>query len=288
MLLATSRIPFIEKLMKAIHWNTPGLQPLQSAWVMATWLWPIPCLVLVAAFRHTGSGAYRLACMDATPTRAFFRGALPVMRGPLMASLAAVFTLSIMDSSIPPLMGATQVWSVEMLAQAAALSRGDRPAAYMFFQTWPMLALILTMALLAVPGLRQMARWSARPQAIAWGFPLEPDAGDLGASLPASRSAWWIAVLITTAITVLPLIVFCVELSTGRTTAGQAIATAWRTLWKPGLATILVAACTGIAAMCLSIALIDDDQSRDRKGAGRGAGARLLTRAALNSVTIRL
>src|SRR5262249_14776868 len=61
MLLATSRVAWIAKVMTFIGWNVPGRQVLQAAWVMATWLWPIPCLVLVTSFRHGGRAAHQLA-----------------------------------------------------------------------------------------------------------------------------------------------------------------------------------------------------------------------------------
>ncbi len=251
MLLATSRVSWISRLIETIRWNRPGMQVPEAAWVLATWLWPIPALVLVAAFRHVGRRSYQLASLDARPTAAISAGVLPVMRGPLIAALAIVFILAATDSTIPPLMNATQVWSVEMLAQASIASSHDRPAAYMFWQAWPMFATIGLLALAASPGLRRMAAWAD-----------EPDAGDTGSLLPSAEGLWWAATLITLMLTILPMAVFCLELANGRDSASRAVATASRTLESAGVATLIVALAAGILSVCIALALLEDRESR--------------------------
>jgi ABC-type Fe3+ transport system permease subunit len=245
-LMATSRNSVIAAVFKFIHWNTPGAMPIHAAWALATWLWPIPCLIVGASFRHVGAAAYQLASLDAPKIRAF-GAAISVMRGPIAAALAAVFCLSLIDSTIPPLVGMNQSWSVEMMAQAAAAPKYSRPTAFLFFQAWPMLAIVGLLALAAAPGIRQMSRWSDAPES-----------NDLGSSRAA---AWWPGAFIAFAVSLFPFVIFCVELSTGRTTAGQAMSTAIRTLWRSGAASLLVAALSGIGATCLSIALMDEGES---------------------------
>lgn len=249
MLLATSRIAWIARAMAAIGWNQPGRQVAESAWVLATWLWPIPALVIVAAFRHGGRRAYQLACLDAKPTRAMMVGALPSLRGPLIAALAAVFILAATDSTIPPLMSAMQVWSAEMLARAFVASSQARPVAFIFWQAWPMVVAVMMLAALALPGLRQMASWAD-----------DVESSDTGSLLPSADWLWWPAFVFVSALTILPIVVYATELANGRTTAMQAIATAYRTLAGSGLATLIVAVSAGTLAVCASVSLLADDR----------------------------
>jgi len=246
-LVATSHNAVIAWMVKAIGWNTVHAAPLQAAWVLATWLWPIPALILAASFKQLGARAYQLACLDASPARAFVCGALPVMRGPIVAALAAVFALAVIDSTVAPLMNATDTWSVEMLA-SAAISQGYRqPAGFLFWQSWPMLCTIVILAAAAIPGLRQMAHWAD-----------EADTADTGALVSTGSVPWAVASLIAAGITVFPIIVFAVELAGGRTPPMEAIATAWKTCGNAALATLMVAGLSGLATTAMAIALTDD------------------------------
>jgi ABC-type Fe3+ transport system permease subunit len=270
MLLATSRIAWVARAIEFVGWNRPGWQSLQAAWALATWLWPIPALVLVAAFRHVGRRSYQLASLDARPMRALLIAALPVLRGPLLAALAIVFILAATDSTIPPLMNATQVWSVEMLAQASVASSQVRPVGYVFWQAWPLLAVIAVLACAAWPQVRRMERWVD-----------ETDGGDTGTRLPTAGWIWWAAFAVTSAVTVLPVAVFTFELSTGRSTAAQALATAYRTLSSAGLATLVVAACAAVSAVCIALALLDEPEARPIERWIARAGFGLVIAAAL-------
>ncbi len=201
MLLATSPHPAVSGLVRLVGWNTPGAEPLQAALVMAIWLWPVPALILAASFKHAGLPAYQLACLDATPARAFLRGTLPVMRGPLIAALDIVFILAAIDATVPPLMGASRVWSVEMLANANVALGQSRPAGFLFWASWPMLATVALTAVAALPGILRIARWAD-----------EGDGADVGRPVSV-RSAWWaFACLIAAAVTLFPIAVFALEL----------------------------------------------------------------------------
>jgi ABC-type Fe3+ transport system permease subunit len=247
MLVATSPNAAIAWVVKAVGWNTARAAPLQAAWVLATWLWPIPALILATSFKQLGARAYQLACLDAGPARAFVRGALPVMRAPIAAALSIVFALAVIDSTVAPLMNATDTWSLEMLANAAIAGSYARPAGYIFWQSWPMLGTIAVLACAAIPGLRQMAHWAD-----------DPDTADTGSAISASPVLWVVACVIAAAITVFPIIVFAVELSGGRTTPAQAVVTAWKTCGNAALATLMVAGLSGMAATALAIAALDD------------------------------
>ncbi len=245
LLLSTSRNEAIASFFRLIGWSTPGLEPVQAAWVLATWLWPIPALILSLAFKQIGVRSYQLACIDASPARAFCRGALPVMRAPIMAAAALVFILAAIDTNVPPLLLANNTWSSEMTAMAAVAGGRLHPVAYLAWSTWPLLAVVALVALAAVPGLRQMARWAD-----------EPNPGDTGSLLPGTRWSFPVACAVALLITLLPIVVFILELATGRNTPTQALATAWLTAGDALLATLVVAVLAAVASVMIAMALL--------------------------------
>lgn len=251
MLLATRKDGMAAAILGAIGWNAPGAQWMQAAVVLASWLWPIPALILSAAFRHMGRQGYQLARLDAACLSAFLRGALPLMRAPLIAAVAATFILAATDATIPPLMGATEIWSVEMLAVAAAASSHTRPIGYVFWQAWPMLALIITLALAAIPGIRKIASWGD-----------ELEAADTGTLTAAPGRAWYSACVLAGVIAFFPLCVFLTEFGSAREETGRALMTAMTTYRTHGLATLLVAALTGVLALAASLGVIADSDDR--------------------------
>ncbi len=271
LLLSTRPGSPIALFLQRIGWNAPGAPPFQAAWVLATWLWPISAMVLTAAFNHVGRSAYHLALVDASPLRAFLNGALPVMRAPLLAAAAITFILSATDATIAPLVGATEVWPVEMLASASIAAKYDRPVGYLLWTAWPMLATIALVAAAATPGLRQMTSWADAPD------------DEISAPTGGRRQwVWAVACVIAAAIVVLPVIVFCLEMATGRATVSLSIATAYKTVRHDGLATLSAAVLAGLATITLAVALIDDAAlGRRRRVAGKIATALIIGAAVL-------
>lgn len=242
-LLATNPHPLIRETMHLIGWNSPGFEPLHAAWVFATWLWPIPALIMVAGFKHLGAGAYRLACVDASAIRAFLFGALPVMRGPLIAACAIVFILSAIDSTVPPLVGAFDVWSQEMKANAEL----RQSSSFMIQRSWPAPVAMVLLGLLAFPGLRQMAAWADDDQT-----------RDTGENPLISSVVWGMAFVLVAAVTLFPIVVFIVEMQGGRGTTGETFRAALWSVWSYGRATLVVAVCTALAAAALGITMIEE------------------------------
>jgi len=244
-LLATSANPFISTLMRGLGWQTPGLEPLQTAWVLATWLWPIPALILATSFKHFGEGSFRLACLETSPLRAFLRAALPVMRAPLIAAAAIVFILAALDAAIGPLLLANEIWSVEMIAAASVAVAHPHPAATLALQAWPILAAIALLVIAALPGLRQMTAWS-------------DESDDTGTNPTNNTRAWILATLLAAAIAIFPIIVFTTELSDNRYTPGQSFQMAIDLFRTAGVSTLIVALAAALAAMALTLAALDD------------------------------
>ena len=247
LIAATNRGVLLRPLLDWVGLNAAGAGPLCAAWVLAVWLWPIPALVLAAAFRYGGASAYRLACLDASPLRAFLLGALPMMRGPLVAACAIVFVLAAIDSTVPPLVGASDVWSVEMLACAGVARKYARPAAYLFWQSWPMLAVTVVMAVSALPGLRQMSQWGGDGDVVH------------GAGRPASSSGVWVVAVVVACVLALgPILVFAVSMAGGRYTVVESFAEAFRTIRAAGVPSLIVAVCAALAGVAVAVALLDE------------------------------
>ncbi len=247
LLLATSRTPWVRGLFNAIGANTRGYEPLQAAFVFALWLWPIPAFLLAAAFRHTGARAYQLARLDTSSVRAFLRAALPAMRAPLIAAVMIVFILALLDSTIPPLVQASDIWSKEVLAQAETAMQYQRPAAYLLFSSWPMLALVGLCIAMAAPGLRRMAAWTD-----------EPVTGDTGTTATGRSMLWLPACLIAALVTLLPIAVFAAEMRSAEQAVSRIVHDVWLTSSPDILASLLVAGVTGVLILCGGIALLDD------------------------------
>ena len=247
LIVATDRGAVLRSVLNTLGLNAVGVEPLRAAWVLAVWLWPIPALVLAAAFRYMGAGAYRLACMDASPRRAFVVGALPVMRGPLIAACAIVFILAAIDTTVAPLMNASDVWAVETLACAKIAGKYSRPAAYLFWQAWPMLAVTAGLVLAALPGLRQMAGWASESDVSAQSD--RPSAGS---------GAWVVSVVLATGMIVAPILIFAFAMAGRRYTAAESFAAAFGTLRVAGVPTLIVALSAAAAAMAVAVALLDE------------------------------
>jgi ABC-type Fe3+ transport system permease subunit len=187
----------------------------------------------------------RLALLDASAPRAFFFAALPTMRGPLAAACAGVFMLSAIDSTIPPLVLAPELWSVEWVARAEVAKALPNPLGQMLPPQWPMLTLVALAALAALPGLREMARWADEP---------EVD-GDCVAGDGWLRAACSLA---AAALAFLPLAVFAFGLGDGRYDVGESFGRAFAALRGAMGSTLVVAGCAAMGAFCIALAAVED------------------------------
>lgn len=259
MLLATRKSGIAAAVLNALGWNAPGAQWMQAAVVLSAWLWPISALTLSAAFRQTGRQGFLLARLDADGLSAFIRGALPLMRGPVIAAIGVTFLLAAIDATIPPLMGAFEVWSVEMLAAAGTATSYSRPIAFLFWQSWPMLALITAILLAAVPGIRGMSRWGE-----------EIETADTGDAIGNQGRFAILACVLAAGIAFFPLMVFATEFDSSRTGLASAAQTAFRTFRTHGLATLIAAIGAGFCALAAGLGVVDDpDDSRVARWLGK-------------------
>ncbi|MFQ5423552.1 MAG: hypothetical protein ACE5F9_06175 [Phycisphaerae bacterium] len=245
MLLGSSPVGVIRAAMSTLGWNARGAAAFQAAWVLGTWLWPIPALLLMAGYRHIGARAHRLACLDATPVQAFVRGALPAMRPTILAAGAVVFVLVMTDSTVPALMTATDTWSYQVMTDARDAMRFARPAAFMFWRSWPMLATLVVMVAAAAPGLRQMASWGSAPES-----------SEMGTASLSVRWIWPPAVALAAGLTVLPATVFVMELVIGRTSLEELMQRGFGVVGQAAAGTVIVAALAGLAAVLAALVTV--------------------------------
>ncbi len=265
LILSTSPIPAVASVMNAMGFNDTSLAPFHAGVLLACWLWPIPAVITAAAFRHAGAGVYRLASLDAPPLRAFIRGALPAMGGPIVAAAVVVFILTAIDSTVAPFVAASRVWGVELMTDAVEATGTERPAAYVFYRAWPLVLIVVALAAVAAPSVRNMLNWSD-----------PPDHGETGIN-PAARRLLCVALIaMVAAIAAAPILVYAISMFDGRYTITEAFAQAWRSGSRPMATTLFVAALTSALSMTLAVALLR------RRGASRLACA--LRGAALTAV----
>lgn len=245
LVLTTGRNPAIAALTRLLGWSDTNLAPLHAGLILACWLWPIPALLLAAGFRHAGAPAYKLASLDAPPLRAFIRAALPAMSGPLIAAGAAVFILAALDSTVPPFVAASRVWGVELMADFYEAAGTARPAAYILFRAWSIIAIIALIALAARPAVQSMLAWQADPD------------GDTGASPRSGRALSILATLAAALLALGPVAIYAPSMFDGRYTIAGSFAEAWRSGHRALGTTLVVSAATGALAMTLALALLD-------------------------------
>ena len=246
MVMAMSRSDALRSLMDAVGWNAPGAPPFKVAWILGTWLWPIPALVLVAGYRQAGATGFRLASLDASPTVAFLRGALPEMRPALLASAGTVFLLAANDATVSSLMMAGETWSYTIMTDAGIALGHERPSAFMFWRSWPMMLAGATAIAWAAPGIRQMASWAG-----ADNVPAEMT------SAQSSRWAWPLAVLVAASLAIVPIAAFVFELWSEAEPVGAVAARAFDIYRRSALGTGLVALLTAMGAFAVGIVVID-------------------------------
>lgn len=270
-LLLTSKAPLIRSLSDALvalgPWGARGM----SSVVLAMWLWPIPAWAILDGLRRSGADALELALLDARPARALWRGAMPMLRGPIVSAAAAVFIASLLDAVVSPLTLASDVWSVEMMREAELAMAAARPAGQMFWRSWPMVAAIGLLVLCGVPGLRRIMSWHADA-------PLSRDVRRFG-----GRTLSIVAALVAGVTALLPVVVYFVMLSNdARYTFGSAIATVWQSARGPAGATAIVALLTGVLSLAIAVAC--ELGLRGRDGSSRFAGRLIVTMVVTTAV----
>jgi len=232
-LAATQKGPLGMFFQHVIGWNRPEMAPLVAAWLHSVWLWPVPALLMTASFSTLGRPAYRLALLDASPRRALLRAALPAMAGPATAAAAIVFMLSVNDPTLSPL-AFVPAWPTEMLTEVVRASRFSSPTAFILWRSWPMLAITAALGGLAIVGLRPMLRRSG-VMAVE----------ELGQRSPRARAVFCAAVLTAAFVSLMPMVVFVAEMTSGRTALLDAVQTAWNLYPDERNASLIVA---GVAA----------------------------------------
>lgn len=242
-LLLTSQAFLIRRLNDALvasgHWGARGM----SGLVLGMYLWPIPAWAILDGLRRSGADAMELALLDARPARALWRGVFPLLRGPILSAAAVVFIAAVLDTVVAPLMLATDVWSVEMVREAELSLATARPAGELFWRSWPMVAAIALMALIALPGLRRIMAWHADA-------PTSRDVRRFG-----GRALTVSAGIVAIVTALLPVVVFFAMLSTDqRYTFGSALASVWRSARGPAGATAIVALTTAVLSLAIAIA----------------------------------
>ncbi|MBI3835856.1 MAG: hypothetical protein HY287_16135 [Planctomycetes bacterium] len=103
--------------------------------VWGLWTWPIPAVVLSAAFVRIGVAAYEAASLETNSFRAFLFVVLPALRVHITASFLVLFVLFLGDTAIPSAC-ALIVFPTELMGQASSSIR-------LIDVAWPAVLVIL-------------------------------------------------------------------------------------------------------------------------------------------------
>ncbi len=270
-MLAASQRGRLGRLLSLVGFNDDNAGPARAAVALATWLWPIPAMLLATSYLHGGRAAYRMARLDAGAVSAFVRGALPAMAGAAAAAFAIVFVLSMNESTIAPLV-LTRTWPAEMAPEVLDSAMYGSPAAALAWKSWPVVGLVGVAALVAWPGLRRV--WDSVEQETAL---------DLGGAALSGGGGTALAVAVTALIALAPICIFVSELYSARISLGEAIHRVWTLYGAERRASLIVAGLAGMAGMAIAWSTCDLRLGRERS-IGRVFRAVLLGSALLSAL----
>jgi len=138
--------------------------------IWAAWLWPIPAMMLGAAWRRHGRAAFEAALLDASPVRAFIHVGIGTLARPLVAAALILFTLTVGNYVVPHAWG-VRVYATELLLWTTETTHPSQTVRHA-------LPLIVVVAMVALGGWHVMRRsrqdsaeWSAatsRPASRGW------------------------------------------------------------------------------------------------------------------------
>jgi len=255
-MLAGSQRGWLGHLLSFVGFNADGAGPARAVIALASWLWPVPAMLLATSYRHGGRAAYRMARLDAGAVGAFFRGALPTMTGALVAGFAIVFVLAMNESTITPLV-LTRTWSAEMAPEVLDAAMYGSPAAALAWKSWPVVGMIVLIGVVGWLGLRRV--WDA----------VESDAAAELGSAGLSRAGWLLVALgLTALIALLPICIFVGELYSAHVSIESSIVRVWTLYAAERRASLIVAGLAGISGTLIAWAACRLRESRDSR-AGR-------------------
>ena len=115
-------------MVYAFGWQRMGLASLPGElcciWVWASWLWPIPAVLIGTGWARRGRSAYEAAVLVTTPAGAFGRVVLPLLVRQGSVAVLIMFVLLLGEYSVPHSCGVV-VLGTELLGWAA---QSNKPA----------------------------------------------------------------------------------------------------------------------------------------------------------------
>ncbi|MFQ5489258.1 MAG: hypothetical protein ACE5GE_00940 [Phycisphaerae bacterium] len=146
MLLAPLLLP---PMVYAFGWQRAGLDAwppvVGVVWVWTCWCWPIPAMLIGAAWAKSGRAAYEAALLVTSPLRAFVGAVLPTLARPVLVAAAILMVLFTGEYSVPHAWG-VPVLATELLGWAAQSANPADvlwPAMPLIAFTWPALGLVV-------------------------------------------------------------------------------------------------------------------------------------------------
>jgi len=243
-MLVSSEQGWPGRLLGILGFNAAAAGPVRAVIALATWLWPVPALLMGAAYRHGGEAAYRMARLDAGAWRAFVRAGLPAVRGAVVAGMAVVFVLSLTEGTVPPLV-LTRTWPSEMAPEVLDAAMYGSTAAAIAWKSWPVLLTLGAAGLMAWPGLRGVRGASG---------------GDAGADLGTGGSRGGVGVIaagvFAVVLAVLPGVVFVGEMCSARLDLGASLRRVFVLYASEWRASMIVAGLAAGAAFLIAVVAV--------------------------------
>ncbi len=249
-MLLSSPQHVIGRMLSALGMNADGAAGVRAAVAMSAWLWPIPALLIVAAYRIGGQAALRLALLDAGRASALLRAALPAMSSAIAGAALLVFVLALNESTIAPLVLA-RTWPAEVGPELLDASLYGSRSRAMVWMSWPIMLAAVAAVVVAWPALVRVRD------------AFESDASaDLGREgRPRSSLPRVLVCALAGFIATAAPVVFVFDLARGSVAVGPAVEralTLYRHEWR---ASLTVASLSTVAAALILIATFRADRA---------------------------
>ncbi|HEY3244485.1 MAG TPA: hypothetical protein VGM03_14160, partial [Phycisphaerae bacterium] len=232
---------------KVLGWSSISLDMPRRWWMCvllwASWSWPIPALVLGAAWQKLARSAFESAVLETTPARAFLRVARITLGGQLAACAVILFALFCGEYTVPHACGLI-VYATELLGWASTAKQPVEVVA----PALPMVVLIATSVGLAAVILRRRSV----PMSSETGAP----SGTTGAKSLAVVSTILLVVTVAIPLSALLAKMFVHPRSGAAPGVAGPMALAWRTYHGALLESAVVAGVAGMLAALLGAGVV--------------------------------
>lgn len=214
----------------------------RCVWIWASWLWPIPAVIIGSGWSRLGRGAYEAALLVTTGFRAFRLAVIPSLWRHVLVSALILFVLLVGEYSVPHANGlivlATELLVVSQVAQVSGLVE----------VLWLSAPLVVLIVVASVVG------------RMAW--PHRVHGQDGGGRIETAQSGWpafCLLAIVFVATTAVPIVALV-----WRPTIMADLSEALATYGVELVGSLVVCAAAGVLASLVGVAVMTCGANRDR------------------------